>query len=263
MGLVVLQLIGLAFVLRGQHSWAQQKADDWLEGLHGTTPLTTDAADMEFPAARNMDDAVKTRLREQLEEVHARAFNHVKLMKFFHTRYYTTIVMVSITGLITAISGIYVSARGWGEAESWATVVFFTMAAATVYFSAFPKVYKQTENIASNSEAYLSYVNLENELLSYACTGEGKDGQALTPHAFVHYMDVEMEKRNKLCLGFDISKIPDFKTRLVELGAPSTAQQVRPAPGASTGSEAKPGKTAAPQAAPVSRGVESVPSPSM
>jgi hypothetical protein len=183
-------------------------------------------------------------------------------MQFFYTRYYSSIAMASITGLITGALALQISNDGWQSAASWAEIVFFIVAAATIYYSAFPKVYKHTDNIAKNRDAYLDYINLENEVRSFACTGEDKTGQARSAREFLHYLDVSLEARNKLHLGFDTSQIPDFKAQLAQQrsalapagtenalpaaapGTRPTGQETGTGPGAArSGTEASLGKT--------------------
>jgi len=214
--LVILQLVGLALLLRSLHQWAETKAQAWLQGLQDATQISEENTPLDDSFLGDGNQTAKNRLHSQFNNIQARANHHATVMKFFYTRYYTTIVLISVTGLVAAVCAIYLSSKGWGTDQSWIQTIFLTMSAATLYFTAFPKVYKQSENIFNNTNAYLSYLNLENELLSYVCTGEYKDGEPTSLNNFIHYLDQEMENRNKLYLGFDESKIPDFRKQLIQ-----------------------------------------------
>jgi hypothetical protein len=82
-----------------------------------------------------------------------------------------SIIVFSVAGAIAAVSLVLISQKGWKDANEYIITVFFVMTTATVFFGAFPGLFRHEETIAENKRLYLKYVALEDEILTYAATG--------------------------------------------------------------------------------------------
>jgi len=98
---------------------------------------------------------------------------HLDVMDFYYTRYYMAIITSSLAAALAAVALILISKSGWQETSNYIITMFFVAAAASVFYGAFPGVFQQQQNITDNKLLYLKYAALENEVLSYAVTGEG------------------------------------------------------------------------------------------
>jgi SPX domain protein involved in polyphosphate accumulation len=85
------------------------------------------------------------------------------------------------------------------------------MSGHAAFYGAFPRIFRQEQNIAENKKLYTRYIALANELESYFTTNEGIDGKKRTESEFVHYIDQQLAKFHNFAIGFDSSKVPNYK----------------------------------------------------
>ena len=205
LGLIILAVIGQIMSVRK----VERMADNWVENIKTEDPAKTPA----IPSGFNASESEKARLLEQVKTIRGRAIHHFSVMKFFYSRYYMAISLVLVTGVITAIALFFITKNGWDHVPSqFVKTVFITAAALTVYFGAFPPVFKQSQNIADNKKLYLQYMALHDEVMSYLSVQEGLNGEQKTAPQFIHYLDKQLIELNTFAIGFDDTKIPNYKS---------------------------------------------------
>lgn len=175
----------------------------------------------------------RKRLLEQVLEVKRRAKTHLRIMEWFYVYYYQSISVGIISTVIAGVSLFFISKKGWEEVNPYIVNIFLVSSSVTVLFGAFPLVFKIEENIKSNTTSYLAYVTLENRILSYIGTGnfitsystgnnlnlrESNSTQELSGNGklsvlseVIHYIDNEFGTLNKLNIGFDSTKVPNYR----------------------------------------------------
>jgi hypothetical protein len=181
-------------------------ADAWMTGIKA------DDTRAPAPVAAGVEatDVQRKRLHEQMETIRTRIDHHLTVMRFFYSRYYMAIAVILISGLLTAVALLFVTKDGWGRAD-YARTVFITAAAITAYFGAFPSVFQQSQNIADNKKLYLQYVGLQNEARTYVVTGQNINGDKKSAVDFIHYLDKQLIQLNTFAIGFDDTKVPNYK----------------------------------------------------
>jgi hypothetical protein len=243
-------IVALAFVVAtaiAVNLHGKSKADRWMAclenaGCNGSVaPSGTEAP---VPPAKPTIQAIYTvapeppnvkelayRVNAQLDEIRRRSDYHLRVTRDFYVNYYYAVTMGLVLGSIAAVLLFFVSQKGWKDAEQWQIASFIVITTAAAVFGAFPLLYSQQDNIEQNKELYLHHKALEQEILSFAVTGEPNDRAKLgiqderdiPPAVFVRYVDRRMSEFHKLPLGFDYTRLPvDYLA-----GVPA---EVRPAP---------------------------------
>jgi hypothetical protein len=193
--------IGLAFLLVGlialaalaSIAWSTGKARELSANLrHGEVLGSGQQEQVEVPLPVTKlrfsnqvkaTDEEKARLEGQVAEVRSRARFHLQSAVFVFANYYMSIILLSLTGAVAAVMLVLISKAGWEKANEYIITVFFVMTAATVFFGAFPGLFRQEESINDNKLLYLKYVALEDQILTYAATGAHPSSATREPTA--------------------------------------------------------------------------------
>ncbi len=125
-----------------------------------------------FPEGNQLTAAEQVRLKDQLERTRQRSLLHLDVMTFYYTRNYMAIIMLLLVASLAAITLVLIGKRGWEATTQYIITTFFIMMAASVFFGAWPKVFRQEQNITDNKVFFLKYMALENEIFSYVVTNE-------------------------------------------------------------------------------------------
>ena len=210
-------ILGLLFltwlVAEGVNKFAKNKAAAWSAPLQPYLHVATNDQP-QFGSTLNLEESEKQRLRAQYMEIQSRLLHHIRIMAEFFANYYMAINMVSILGAVSGICLFYIANKGWTDATKSSPFVVAIGVYATVagaYYLSFATVFKQQQNISDNKALYLQYVALGNELLSYCATGTSDAVPSETPQAYIRRMDKRMAAINNIAIGFDYTKIVDYK----------------------------------------------------
>ncbi|MGB7923546.1 MAG: hypothetical protein WCF57_09910 [Pyrinomonadaceae bacterium] len=154
------------------------------------------------------------RIKEQLDEVRSRTTSHLQVMKFFFTRYYAAIVLISIAGAGAAATLVSITQTGWSHSNEFTLTIFFVTTAIAVFYRAVPASFQQQKNITDNKALFLKYWALENEIRSFVVTGYPMnrlaDSDKPTVKDFIRYIDQQLAQDN-IALGFDEKSAPDYR----------------------------------------------------
>lgn len=190
--------------------WANAHSAEWMQYLQFTdsSSMTT-----KLPAEPN-PAAVRERLTEQYREVAGRAYMHFNIMNYFYTRYYMALILTAAAAVIAAFCLFHISKDGWKSARGSIQVLFTISAGTALLLGVFPALFRQDANIKDNRALYLQYVALANEIRTYMATGEAvlAADSTVTPTEFVWHVDKQLATLNAIPVGFDETKIPDYRT---------------------------------------------------
>jgi hypothetical protein len=206
--LIVLGLIALTIIIQKLSiKLAESKAEEWFKEIKGEAPSDPPALPSDF----NASDSEKNRLLEQIRTIRGRSLHHLIVMKYFYSRYYMAISIILFTGIIAAITLLFITKKGWDQADQYVKTVFITTTALTAYFGAFPTVFKQSQNIADNKKLYLQYTALHDKVMSFLPSQENIHGESKKMSEFIHYIDKQLVQLNTFAIGFDDTKVPNYK----------------------------------------------------
>lgn len=187
---------------------AEAFAQEWHRDLQAITCVANGKPD--FPTEIPTSPEEKARLAGQFQELGNRMTHHFNLLITFYSYYFSTVIMTGVLASVAAICLLFITSKGWDGSSQYAKTIFLVATASATYCAAFPSIFQQQQNIDDNRRLYLDYTALANEMCSYAITGENDAGNPREPKEFIHYEDDQLKKLNKIAVGFDVSKIPDF-----------------------------------------------------
>jgi len=181
----------------------------------GTGPQSAGkaAAAGESRLARTADEEMG-RLRGQYQEIRTRMNHHLSVLKMFYVTFYTTILMSGGLAAIAAIMLLFIAMDGWKSSNPYARNLFLIATVSATFCAAFPSLFQQQRNIDENTRLYLEYVALTNEMCSYTTTGGASDETNIERKDFIRNVDRQLKALNKIAVGFDVSKVPDFTSAL-------------------------------------------------
>lgn len=192
----------------------------WSTGLNYDNLQSTSADELKFPSSISVTPEEQARLKTQLIKIRMKANQHLTIMKDFYANYFSSILMFSIAGAISAICLVLISKKGWDVVDEHVITTFLVMSAVTAYYGSMPSSFQQQQNITDNKVLYLKFVSLENEVLSYPVTGDymktvpPKEGSTkpfptVSVREFINYIDQQLAQDN-IAIGFDSSKAPNY-----------------------------------------------------
>lgn len=208
--LIILLSFGVGVKVLNYES--NKNAESW---LNGDIKRFSQNKDIVFSSKFiKIEDKLKNRLQEQYDNIRNRAKTHQTIMIYYTSRYYMAITMASITGIIATLMMIIISKNGWESTNSYIITIFLTMSGLTAYFAAFPTLFEHEKNIEENKLLYAVYLNLEDRTLSYAVTKEDINKKSKELNIFIHDIDAELSKYNKLPIKLNSSGIKDISNSL-------------------------------------------------
>lgn len=235
--LLAFLLVGIAWIGNVLIRWdAIRRSKNWLTDLKhaevkqspGPTdpavsilsPLQSEQSEQTEQSEIAISKEQHKRLSKQLEDTQNYARYHMKLLQFFYAYYYMSILLFTTSGFVAAIALVMISKRGWDQSNEYLITTFFVMTAITVFYKSIPKAFGHIQNIADNKILYLKYISLENEILSYAVTGEPMNEtqreSSYTAKDFIHYVDQQLAENN-IAIGLDDANAPTIQTVLATL----------------------------------------------
>ena len=205
--------IALAFWLP---AWFRTELmNKWVKPLDGELHRAPSLASIEGPENQ------KARLSEQVQDIVGRAEHHLKVMGYFLSNYYVGILLRNIFSGLGALALFLITKDGWEEADASLVSVFLITSVCAAFFIAFPRMFKQEENVAKNKALYLKYVALLHDVHTFAATGHfpqkmAKGNQSSPDRdgalaAVIEYLNEELKKSNDIAVAFDAGKFAVYK----------------------------------------------------
>jgi hypothetical protein len=216
---------------------AKTFAQGWYADLQAITCASDGKPDISVAIHTSPEE--RARLAGQFKELGNRMKHHFNLLITFYSFYFSTVIMTGVLASVAAICLLFITSKGWVPSNPYAKTIFLVATASATYCAAFPSIFQQQQNIDDNRRLYLEYAGLANEMCSFAITGENDAGDSQEAKEFIHYEDVQLKKLNKIAVGFDVSKMPDFTQAFNKgIGSSPTAKSSPEAIG-TRGSKAK------------------------
>jgi hypothetical protein len=223
-------------VVLGSWTFASFKADCWGQNLRyyseldsGSEQTTTKKLEanlntylQEFP---NSTSSEKARIKEQLERIRLRAKAHLYSTKDLYIWSSVTVAVASLASVVTALCLLHITRRGWDNTNSFVSGIFVISLGTLALSSSFVVIYQYDRNIKTNANLYISYINLEEEVITALATklpiGEQpstqnqEKGQIIIQSNGLIKLRELIQKTNKilkeyntLSLEFDLNNLP-------------------------------------------------------
>lgn len=108
----------------------------------------------------------KTRIIEQLTTISDRAKTHLRAAKDLYIWSTSILVTSTLASIITGLCLLHITRRGWDDASVRVIGIFVASSATLALGSSVPLLFKYEQNIKSNTQLYVNYVNLEDKVLT-------------------------------------------------------------------------------------------------
>src|SRR6266566_1591048 len=158
-------------------------------------------------AATGIAPQEKARLEEQVRHIGGRAEHHFRVMQYYYSNYYVSLLLGSVYGGLAALSLVLLTKAGWQEGGRCLTSFFLTTTVCTTFFFTFPAWCQMDSNVTKNKALYVRYVGLLNDARTFAAIGSyAQDPQPtnqITVTNFILRLDTEMRKANDIAVAFD------------------------------------------------------------
>lgn len=156
-----------------------------------------------------------SRIGEQTGVILGRIKFYYAAMTTYTVAQFAFVMVGYVTGILTAVFGVMVSRSGWGDCDKRLLTAFIASAAATAFYEGLPSLVKFQTNINQNSDTFLYYDDLLDEVETFCSVGMAKDGTTDAP-SFVIYVDRRMAELNELYFEIDESKMGSGGKSFVE-----------------------------------------------
>lgn len=186
--------------------FASQKATEWL-ALQSAQPAQKPELDQTVIQA----PLLKKRLLNQVTEIEARQDRHAKVMTYFYKQYFISLSMASGSALAAILFAFFISRDGWEKANNGLINAFFVTFSAATLYTQIPGLFSQKVNLEQNRELYISYTNLQNQVVSYMAIGSVIDSETkqlvgIEPGLFIYQIDQQLVDLNQLPINFDATQ---------------------------------------------------------
>ena len=114
--------------------------------------------------------------------------------------------------VVAAAMLLFITREGWDRTSPFVKSTFITATAIAAFYGPFPSLFKQDENATENSNLYVAYINVEQEILSFLATGSIQSKNSMTIKDFIHQVDKRLVELNKVAIGFDKTQVTNPKT---------------------------------------------------
>ena len=151
------------------------------------------------------------RLTDQLNEIRALERHHFESMLFVHTLAYMAIHQVLTASAVSAACLFLITKLGWDNSSVSLKNFFLSFAAIAAIASAYPQVFKYSENIAQNKFRYLEYAALDREIQTFMLTGRFRAKSSGDPVDLIVYIDSELRRLDDFSLLMDVSSLPKVR----------------------------------------------------
>ncbi|MEG3436163.1 hypothetical protein V0288_03445 [Pannus brasiliensis CCIBt3594] len=159
----------------------------------------------------------KHRIKEQLSYILTKQEQNKTIAVDYYNWLFVVLPLTSSAAIVSGISLFYISKEGWKEANSYMINVFITSSTIALLNGSMSVVFKMQENATRHTEAFVTYENLYQQILTRLATlSPPSESQKLTIAQQLQTLITDnnnlLSTYNKLLINFDSSKIqlPNF-----------------------------------------------------
>jgi hypothetical protein len=157
---------------------------------------------------------VPKRIEQLRQAAHGYAEHHITVVQYFYSRYHAATTVALGMAVLVGLALLLVSKGGWDKANRYVLNALVVTTGLSVFYGAFPSVFEVQKNINSNTERYIQYTRLENELRTFMATG-GSDGlDEKARREALNRFTTRLNDLNGILVGIDYTSIPNFGNAL-------------------------------------------------
>ena len=155
------------------------------------------------------------RIGEQAIQIEGRIQFYYLALRYYSAAQFAFVVVGYTMGILSALLGVAVSRSGWGDCDKRLLVAFGAAASAFAFYEGVPSLVKFQSNVSQNSDTFLMYDDLLDEVRTYCTVGASKDGLE-DPAQFALYVDSQMALLNELYFDLDEAQMSSGGAKFIE-----------------------------------------------
>lgn len=166
-------------------------------------------------ALPNMNEQACARIGTQAEEIEGRIAFYYDAMKYYTSMQFAFVFCGYTLGIVSAMLGVAVSRDGWGDCDKRLLTAFGAAAAMTAFFEGFPALVKFQSNVNQNSDTFLYYDDLFDEVETFCTIGVSKEG-VTDSSMFIQHVDSRIAELNELYFEVDETQMTSGGKKFIE-----------------------------------------------
>jgi len=182
--------------------YANCKSEEWFSSQVSTLS-SAKSTQSTFNYQINDNQAQKSRLMTQLDQVEQNLQMHKKIVLYMYRQNYLSLSMALIVGSLSALCLVFISKNGWEKTNKALINIFVICSVGTLLYADIANIFKHEENIENNWLLYSQHEDLRNQILSYVVTKTDRKGQPIKIEEFIGNIDAQLNLLNQKPLIFD------------------------------------------------------------
>lgn len=142
-------------------------------------------------------------LKKKIQVAEDYKAHHKDLAVKLYKNNYALYTIFPILSAITAILTFLLVQKGWSSSGIYLKSLFAFFTATTALTGMYPEVYKQSEGISANLDAYGRYKTIQKSMFNYALTGPEVNGDSVEFDQFIDSMNYLEMKLHKIHFGLE------------------------------------------------------------
>ncbi|WP_452596702.1 hypothetical protein [Pontimicrobium sp. MEBiC01747] len=127
--------------------------------------------------------------------------HHLDLVKKLYKNNYALLTLFPFISAITAIIAFLLIQKGWTSSGVYLKSFFILFTTLTALIGIYPEVYKQTESIEANLEAYLSHKKIQKSIFNYALTAPVIEKKEISFNVFLDSINTKEKALSNIIFG--------------------------------------------------------------
>ncbi len=209
--------------------WINKQADVWGENLkyysteiNSSLSQTDSEIDIYIENASELNPIMAQRVKEQLEVIGDRAKTHLRATRDLNTWYYICTSMACFSSVIAGLCLADITRQGWANSNPYILGVFLVTLSFFILCSTVPALFQHENNISLNSQLYIKYINLEQDVLTSLAILPDNSRSKVDSHTslekIINDTNKQLQKSNNITIKFDSTKIPNLKDMNIMIG---------------------------------------------
>ncbi len=140
-------------------------------------------------------------LLEKVCIIEENKLHHLDLVKKLYKNNYGLLTLFPFISAITAIIAFLLLQKGWQSSNVYLKAYFILFTTLTALIGIYPEVYKQTESIDKNLEAYLNHKKIQKSIFNYALTAPLIEKDTIPFNLFLDDINTQEKELSSIIFG--------------------------------------------------------------
>jgi len=213
--------------------------DDWLQERHPSSQRLS-------KCVGEVTVSMCQRIRELELVSTSRLRHHYEISRSLQSYQFGFLSTAFWSSTMLAMGAVTVLRKGFDDVTPGGRGFIMGALLSSAFFGGFPSLVSLDENIHANLDSYNAYDGIQNELRTYASTGQSVTGNHVDGASFLHKVDLMLADLPAPRIEFDTEQLDAGKSRFFQL-----SQELESMPGVAEPSESAVGGVEIPEEDPI------------